>query len=86
MIQLKVISDRKQQFTVSGDEPFRVECQTLRNGRCIAHVYRGSRVIPTQEPIGCYDGTNDKNRSWKNGKKVAKPVGWASESDMLDGV
>lgn len=64
MIKLDVIDDEEQHFTVSGDEPFRVEVTSMRFG-VVAHVYRGAESNTEDEPAGAYDSSLDTNTSWR---------------------
>ena len=53
-IKLEVQDNEAQHFTVSGDEPFRVEVSNIR-GRIIAHVYAGFDGDEYDEPVGAAD-------------------------------
>ena len=61
MIRLEPLG--KKQFLLSADEPVRVEVTEV-DGRLIALVYRGTETATDQEPLGCFDSSQE-NMQWQ---------------------
>ena len=63
MIQLKTIEEKDKldkatvHFILSTDRPMRVEVITTPDGVVVAHVYRGFKIKPEQEPVMTYDSS-----------------------------
>lgn len=63
-IKLEVLNDDKQHFCVFFEHPGRIEIALAPGGKIVAHVYRGAKVNPDQQPLGMYDGTIEENVGW----------------------
>jgi len=61
MIRLEPLG--KKQFLLRADEPMRVEVTEVE-GHLIAFVYRGTDTDRDQEPLGCFDSSQE-NMQWQ---------------------